>query len=77
MGMGYRHAWRLVDSMNRNAPSPLVITQKGGKGGGGATLTEEGEAVVDLFDGFLKRFGELMDAESRLFCRKFKEISVD
>ncbi len=65
MGMGYRHAWRLVDSMNHNAPVPLVLTQRGGKRGGGATLTPEGEAVIDLFYDLLKRFQEHMDDESK------------
>ena len=31
--MAYRHAWRLVDSMNRQAPVPLVVTNtEGGTG---------------------------------------------
>ena len=47
--MSYRHAWELVDSMNRQAPSPLVTASTGGKGGGGALLTEEGEKAISLF----------------------------
>ena len=46
MAMSYKHAWDLVDSMNRQAGESLVSTSKGGKGGGGASLTEAGEAVV-------------------------------
>lgn len=62
MKMSYRHAWKLVDSMNRQGRSPLVVTSTGGKGGGGATLTETGEAAITTFrsawqelDGFLDR----------------------
>jgi molybdate transport system regulatory protein len=40
MDMSYRHAWDLVDSMNRQSPEPLVETTTGGKGGGGAKITE-------------------------------------
>ena len=49
MDMSYRHAWELVDSMNRQAAVPLVTAATGGKGGGGARLTEDGEKAIDLF----------------------------
>jgi len=49
MEMSYRHAWELVDSMNRQAPAPLVAAVTGGKGGGGARLTEDGENAIELF----------------------------
>lgn len=49
MDMSYRHAWELVDSMNRQAPGPLVEAASGGKGGGGARLTDDGEKAISLF----------------------------
>ena len=49
MDMSYRHAWELVDSMNSQAPAPLVEAATGGKGGGGARLTEDGEKAIKLF----------------------------
>ena len=49
MDMSYRHAWELVDSMNRQAPGPLVAAAAGGKGGGGARLTDDGEKAIILF----------------------------
>lgn len=49
MGMSYRRAWLLVDSLNRMFMDPLVATQMGGPGGGGAGLTELGEEVVRLY----------------------------
>jgi molybdate transport system regulatory protein len=39
MGMSYKHAWLLVDSMNGCFKSALVEAVKGGKAGGGASLT--------------------------------------
>ncbi len=49
MQMSYKQAWTLIDSMNRQASEVLVTTSKGGKGGGGAKLTEAGQkAIVDF-----------------------------
>lgn len=62
MEISYRHAWELVDSMNRQAQNLLVESTTGGNGGGGAHLTEEGEKAIRLFwrfyedmQGFLKK----------------------
>ncbi len=49
MKMSYRHAWELIDSMNRQSPRPLVEAATGGKNGGGAHLTKEGEKAIVLF----------------------------
>jgi molybdate transport system regulatory protein len=46
MGMSYRRAWLLVDSLNRCFHDPVVVTQLGGASGGGAALTTLGESVV-------------------------------
>lgn len=42
MGMSYRRAWLLVDTMNRCFNAPLVATERGGAGRGGAALTPLG-----------------------------------
>lgn len=49
MEMSYRHAWELVDSMNRQSSEPLVEAATGGRKGGGAHLTKEGERAIVLF----------------------------
>ena len=49
MGLSYRRAWLLVDTMNRCFREPLVSTGKGGARGGGATLTPLGKAVWQRF----------------------------
>lgn len=46
LGMSYRRAWLLVDSMNRCFRSPLVETAAGGVAGGGARLSQTGAAMV-------------------------------
>ncbi len=49
MEMSYRRAWKLVDSMNRQGHTPLVEKSIGGRGGGGALLTEAGEGAINTF----------------------------
>jgi molybdate transport system regulatory protein len=46
MGMSYRSAWLLVDSMNSQFKQPVVNTTTGGSGGGSASLTEFGASVI-------------------------------
>jgi molybdate transport system regulatory protein len=46
MGMSYRRAWLLVDSLNRRFKKPVVTTERGGGHGGGAVLTPFGHEVV-------------------------------
>jgi len=49
MGMSYRRAWLLVDTMNRCWKEPLVATVPGSAHGGGARLTDFGATVLAHF----------------------------
>lgn len=49
MDMSYKHAWDLVEEMNKMFGKPVVAAQTGGKRGGGAQLTPIGLAVVARF----------------------------
>lgn len=46
MGLSYRRAWLLVDTMNRCYSKPLVETAHGGPRGGGAKLTSNGGEML-------------------------------
>jgi molybdate transport system regulatory protein len=46
LGMSYRRAWLLVDTMNRCFETPVVTAVAGGASGGGARLTPTGAEVV-------------------------------
>ena len=46
MGMSYRRAWLLIDTMNQCFREPVVDTATGGKGGGGAQITPFGKAAL-------------------------------
>ena len=49
LGMSYRRAWLLVDEMNRCFAGKLVDTVAGGGTSRGATLSEDGRAVLTAF----------------------------
>ncbi len=46
LDMSYRHAWILVEELNRCFREPVVTTQTGGRSGGGATVTRFGHALI-------------------------------
>ena len=48
-GLSYKAAWDAIDELNNLAQKPLVERSVGGKGGGGAKLTAEGERVLHLY----------------------------
>ncbi|MFG0630745.1 TOBE domain-containing protein [Pseudomonas sp. xss_2] len=48
-GISYKAAWDAIDELNNLASRPLVERSTGGRGGGGARLSEEGERVLRLY----------------------------
>lgn len=44
--ISYQHAWTMIDEMNRSAPEPLVIKQRGGANGGGAEISGYGMKIL-------------------------------
>jgi molybdate transport system regulatory protein len=49
MGMSYRRAWLLADSINRTFAEPVIDRRHGGKGGGSAALTDFGRELVSTY----------------------------
>ncbi|UES49780.1 LysR family transcriptional regulator [Roseibium aggregatum] len=49
MGMSYKRAWQLVETLNAMFRSPLVERSRGGARGGGAQITETGLAVLEEY----------------------------
>jgi molybdate transport system regulatory protein len=60
MEMSYKHAWDLLDSMNRQAGCKLVETSRGGKSGGGARLTPTGERAITVFWQYHRKFQDIL-----------------
>lgn len=46
LGMTYKRAWALIDTLNKGFGQPVVETVSGGRGGGGANLTPLGQELV-------------------------------
>jgi molybdate transport system regulatory protein len=67
LNMSYRRAWQLLDSLNGCFRERVARTAKGGRGGGGATLTDFGAKLVAVYREFdaeiqqraARRFGEI------------------
>lgn len=49
LDMSYRRAWLLLKSLNELSGEAVVVSVKGGNGGGGATLTAAGRALIAAF----------------------------
>lgn len=49
LGMSYRRAWLLVQSVNEASGQPMVEAAVGGLEGGGARLTERGRRASEIF----------------------------
>lgn len=52
LGMSYRRAWQLLADLNGSFREPVVVSARGGRGGGGATLTPFGERLVRTYREF-------------------------
>ena len=69
MGMSYRRAWLLVDTMNGCFQGPLVASARGGAGGGGARLTPLGEEVLARYRDMEAKARGCLDKDLAAFTR--------
>lgn len=65
--MSYKKAWEAVDTMNNLSSQAVVTTEKGGKGGGGTSLTPYGENLLKTYL-FLKQ-------EQKSFLNRLKQMT--
>ncbi len=66
--MSYRRAWQLLESLNAAFREKVAQTSKGGRGGGGATLTPFGHELIETYRAFER------DMQTRA-ARRFKPIA--
>lgn len=73
MHMSYRRAWLLVETMNSCFQHSLVETATGGRSGGGALLTAEGEKVLQ---GYLEVSEEVEQLSERYLRKLLKSCPL-
>ena len=70
MGMSYKRAWLLLDSMNQAFTEPVVTAAPGGAGGGGATLTPFGAEVLERYRRINDRAAATADDDIAALARR-------
>jgi len=50
INLSYKKAWTMIDCVNKSAKKPVTESSIGGKGGGGAILTDYGKNLIKAFD---------------------------
>ena len=63
MGMSYKRAWGLVQALNDGWGRPLVETSRGGAEQGGASLSADGEFVLQRYRAMQRETREAITAD--------------
>jgi molybdate transport system regulatory protein len=63
MGMSYKRAWYLIDTMNVYFQEPMVVSVKGGNTRGGASLTATGLTVLNRYRRMVEKTRRAIDRE--------------
>lgn len=72
MKMSYRRAWELVDVMNRCFDAPVVLSMTGGQHGGGAQVTDFGQALITAYQQILHKTSQAAALELELIRQHLK-----
>jgi molybdate transport system regulatory protein len=59
LGISYRRAWLLLDSLNSSFDVPTTVNSVGGRGGGGAELTPFGLLLISRYREVESRLNEV------------------
>lgn len=63
LNLSYKKAWHLLDSINKSGKKAATINNKGGKGGGGAQLTDYGKSLIIAFDEINRNCWAFLDTQ--------------
>jgi molybdate transport system regulatory protein len=58
--MSYSYAWNTLYKLNCQLTQPLIVMQRGGKGGGEALLTDNGRKLLAEYEKLKKDFSMFM-----------------
>lgn len=73
LGFSYKAVWDGVNAINNLLPRPALLAQAGGRGGGGAVLTEEGRRLIAAF----RRMEEKLSRISRAIASEGLDENSD
>lgn len=73
MGMSYRRAWQLVESLNDTFREPVVTTAIGGARGGGARVTPFGEDLVTRFRAMERKASAAIAGDLRRYAAHLRK----
>lgn len=59
LGFSYKAMWDGINAVNNLLPRPALLAQAGGRGGGGAELTEEGRRLIFAFRRLEEKLGRI------------------
>jgi molybdate transport system regulatory protein len=65
MNMSYKKAWALVNALNAQTKTPVVIAQTGGKKGGGSKITDEALELIKYHKLLRQRFADFLEKETQ------------
>ena len=72
MGMSYRRAWQLVDALNESFSQPVILTEIGGRRGGGARVTKFGRELVQAYHRMEHKASAVIARDLREFNRHLR-----
>lgn len=73
MDMAYSKAWTILRNAERQLGFKLISSTTGGRHGGGAVLTAEGERMLAAYNAFAR---EVRESGEALFRKYFGEMSA-
>lgn len=59
LGISYRRAWLLLDSLNKSFDIPVSVNSVGGRGGGGVEVTAFGDLLIERYRAVEQKFSDL------------------
>ncbi len=75
MDMSYRRAWLLIKSLNESLRSPASLPARGGRHGGGATVTPTGLALIRAYRGMEAKVTRNISGQFAKFVRPATVVS--
>jgi len=64
MKMSYKQAWDMINHLNLHVGIPVLISHRGGKGGGRAEVTEQGQILIEQYYILQQKFRDFLASNS-------------